>query len=134
MLGRPALENLPRWKPRGLGDVYGDCVQVVYGTFVFADLLAPWRAVFRGAISQLETFGAAHVAIIAAKLARFLASAQPVWPGAGCCYRFERKIVDERCVMRPAPEVARATLVSVRGGKFRSRALGHRSRDMVRAV
>ena len=29
VLGRPALEFLPRWKPRGLGGVYGDCVQVV---------------------------------------------------------------------------------------------------------
>ena len=92
---------------------------MVDGTSVSADLFAPWRAVFRGAILQLETFCAAHIAIIAAKLARFLASAQPFWPGAGSRCRFERKIVDGRCVMRPAPEVARATLVSVRGGKFR---------------
>ena len=25
-LGRPALEILPRWTPRGLDCVYGDCV------------------------------------------------------------------------------------------------------------
>ena len=33
-LGRPALEILPRWKPRGLGGVYGDCVLSVDATVI----------------------------------------------------------------------------------------------------
>lgn len=42
VLRRPALENLPRWKPRGLSCVYGDCARVVDGTFVLGSRFAPW--------------------------------------------------------------------------------------------
>ena len=119
VLGRSALENLPRWKPRGLGGVYGDFVQVVDGTVVSADRSAPGGAAFGGAISRVEVFAGPHFDSIVAKSARGIVPAQDVRPGSACRCRFERVIGDGRCVMRPAPEVARATLVSGRGGRFR---------------
>lgn len=90
VLGRSALEILPRWKPRGLGGVYGDCVQAARATVVSADRFAPCGAVFGGAISRLDAFGAAHVASIAARLDRVFNSAHLDRLGAACCRRFER--------------------------------------------
>ena len=65
-------------------------------------------------LRNAERFG-----VIAIVFRAEVGRAQPVVTGSAAGSRWWSVVSDRRCVMRPAPVVARATLVFARGGRSR---------------